>query len=55
MTFDLKKSEGTSVMTMPSQCEQYGSTVHLFIGTGHNPCKITLMPFTFINNYIVIL
>ena len=40
---------------MPGQREQYGSTVHLFIGTGRNPCKITLMPFTFINNSIVIL
>jgi hypothetical protein len=40
---------------MPSQPEQYGSTVHLFIGTGRNPCKITLMPFTFISNSIVTL
>jgi hypothetical protein len=40
---------------MPSQREQYGSTVHLFIDTGHSLCKITLMPFTFINNSIVIL
>jgi hypothetical protein len=39
----------------PSQHEQYGNTVHLFIGTGRSPCKITLMPFTFINNSIVIL
>jgi hypothetical protein len=37
---------------MPSQREQYGSTVHLFIGTGRSPCKITLMPFTYINNSI---
>jgi hypothetical protein len=40
---------------MPSQREQYENTVHLFIGTGRSPCKITLMPFTFINNSIVIL
>jgi hypothetical protein len=40
---------------MLSQREQYGSTVHLFIGKGHSPCRITFMPFTFINNYIVIL
>jgi hypothetical protein len=39
---------------MPSQREQYGSTVHLFIGTGHSPCKITSMPFTFGSNSIVI-
>jgi hypothetical protein len=40
---------------MPSQREQYGDTVHLFIGTGRSPCKITPMPFTFANNSIVIL
>jgi hypothetical protein len=39
---------------MPSQREQYGGTVHLFIGTGHNSCKITSMPFTFGSNSIVI-
>jgi hypothetical protein len=40
---------------MPSQREQYGSTVHLFLGTGRSPCKITLVPFIFINNSTVIL
>ena len=30
-----------------SQREQYGGTVHLFIGTGHNLREITVMPFTF--------
>jgi hypothetical protein len=25
------------------QREQYGGTVHLFIGTGHNPVRITFM------------
>jgi hypothetical protein len=39
---------------MPSQREQYGSTVHLFIGTGRSPCKVTPMPFTFANDSIVI-
>jgi hypothetical protein len=39
---------------MSSQREQYGSTVHLFIGTGRSPCKITPMPFTFANDSIVI-
>jgi hypothetical protein len=29
------------------QREQYGSTVHLFIGTEHSLCKITFMPFMF--------
>jgi hypothetical protein len=39
---------------MPSQREQYESTVHLFIGTGRSPCKITSRPFVFANNSIVI-
>jgi hypothetical protein len=47
-TFGLKEGKSTSVTQkqMSSQREQYGSTVHLFIGT--------LMPFTFANNSIVI-
>jgi hypothetical protein len=55
-TFGLKESKSTSVTQkqMSSQCEQYGSTVHLFIGTGCSPCKITPMPFTFANNSIMI-
>jgi hypothetical protein len=55
-TFGSKKGKGTSVTQkqMPNQREQYGGTVHLFIGTGPSPCKITLMPFTFANDSIVI-
>jgi hypothetical protein len=55
-TYSLKEGKSTSVTQeqMPSQREQYGGTVHLFIGAGHSPCKITLMPFTFGNNSIVI-
>jgi hypothetical protein len=55
-TFGLKEGKSTSVTQkqMPSQREQYRSTVHLFIGTGRSPCKITPMPFTFANNSIVI-
>jgi hypothetical protein len=30
-----------------SQREQYGGTVHLFIGTGHSLWEIAVMPFTF--------
>jgi hypothetical protein len=40
---------------MPTQREQYRITVHLFIGTGRSPYKITLMPLTFINNSMIIL
>jgi hypothetical protein len=55
-TFSLKRDESTDVTQrrMPNQREQYGGTVHLFIGTGHSPYKITFMPFTFDNNSIVI-
>jgi hypothetical protein len=54
--FRLERSKSTSVTQkqMSSQREQYWSTVHLFIGTGRSPCKITHMPFTFANNFIVI-
>jgi hypothetical protein len=56
MYLQLEGDESTSVTQkrMPNQREQYGSTVHLFIGTGHSPYKITFMPFTFDNNSIVI-
>jgi hypothetical protein len=54
-TFSLKEGKSTSVTQkqMPSQRVQYGNTVHLFIGTGRSPCKITSMPFTSANNFIV--
>jgi hypothetical protein len=55
-TFGSKEGKSTGVIEkqMPSQREQYGSTVHLFIGTGRSPCKIRPMPFTFANDSIVI-
>jgi hypothetical protein len=55
-TFGLKEGKSTSVTQkqMPSPPEPYRSTVHLFIGTGHSPCKITPMPFTFGSNSMVI-
>jgi hypothetical protein len=40
-----KSKRDTRVDT--SQREQYGGTVHLFIGTGRSLCKITFMPFMF--------
>jgi hypothetical protein len=54
-TFGLKEGKSTSVTQkqMPSQREQYGCTVHLFIDTGRSPCKITSMPFTFANDSII--
>jgi hypothetical protein len=55
-TFGSKEGKSTSVTQkqLPNPREQYGDTVHLFIGTGRSPCKITLMPFTFANGSIVI-
>jgi hypothetical protein len=37
-TFGLKEGKSTCVTQkqMPSEREQYGGTVHLFIGTGRN-------------------
>jgi hypothetical protein len=56
MYLQLEGDESTSVTQkrMPNQREQYGGTVHLFIGTGHSPYKITFIPFTFDNNSIVV-
>jgi hypothetical protein len=34
-----------------SQREQYGGTVHLFIGKGHSPNKITFMPLITNHDY----
>jgi hypothetical protein len=55
-TSDLREGKSTSMTQkqMPSQREQYRVTVHLFIGTRRNPCKITPMPFTSANNSIII-
>ena len=56
-TFGLKEGKRVQAWRqskMPGQREQYGGTVHLFIGTGHSPYKIPSMPFTFDSNSIVI-
>jgi hypothetical protein len=43
------KSTSVTQKQMPSQREQYGSTVHLFIDAGRSPRKITFMSITFAN------
>ena len=55
-TFGPAEGKSTSVMRkqMTNSREQYGGTVHIFIGTGYNPYKITYMPFTFGDNSIAI-
>jgi hypothetical protein len=42
------------VQVNTGQREQYGVTVHLFIGTGRSLCKITYMPFMFTINLRII-
>jgi hypothetical protein len=48
-TFGLKEGEKSNcdAQANTSQREQYGGTVHLFIGTGRSLCEITFMPFMF--------
>jgi hypothetical protein len=53
-SFEVYESTGVTQKQMPDQREQYRGTVHLFIGTGHSPYKITFMPFTFDNNSMII-
>jgi hypothetical protein len=45
-TFDLieDKKYKRDARASTSQREQYGGTVHLFIGTGRSLCKIAFMP-----------
>jgi hypothetical protein len=43
--------EGVDVRANTIQHEQYGATVHLFIGTGRSPSKITFMSLTFTYNH----
>jgi hypothetical protein len=44
-----KYKRDARVSTNP--CEQYGGTVHLFIGTGRSLCEFTFIPFTKDYNY----
>jgi hypothetical protein len=47
--FGLREGEKSKrdAQVSTSQREQYGGTVHIFIGTGRSLCKITFMPFMF--------
>jgi hypothetical protein len=47
-TFGLFEGDDTRAITI--QREQYWDTVHLFIGTGHNPSKNTFMTLTSAHN-----
>jgi hypothetical protein len=48
-TFGLFEDVDARAITI--QREQYGATVHLFIGMGRNPSKSTFVSSTFIHNY----
>jgi hypothetical protein len=42
--------EGVDTRAITIQCEQYGGTFHLFIGTGCSPSKNTFMTLAYSNN-----
>jgi hypothetical protein len=43
LRLDRKQKSKSDARANKSQREQYGGTVHLFIGTGRSPVKITFM------------
>ena len=47
LRLDRRQKSKSDARVNTSQREQYGGTVHLFIGTRRNLCKITFMPFMF--------
>jgi hypothetical protein len=47
LRLDRRQKSKRDARANTSQREQYGGTVHLFIGTGRSLCKITFMPFIF--------
>jgi hypothetical protein len=47
LRLDRRQKSRRDVRVDTSQCEQYGVTVHLFIGTRRNLCRITFIPLTF--------
>jgi hypothetical protein len=47
LRLDRRQKSKRDARVNTSQREQYGGTIHLFIGTGRNLCKITFMPFMF--------
>jgi hypothetical protein len=47
LRLDRRQKSKRDAQVNTNQREQYGGTVHLFIGTGRSLCKITFMPFMF--------
>jgi hypothetical protein len=46
LRLDRRQKSKRDARVSTNQCEQYGDTVHLFIGTGRSPVKITFMSST---------
>jgi hypothetical protein len=51
---DRRQKSKRDMRVNTSQREQYGVTVHLFIGTRRNSCRITFMPLTFTIDLVII-
>jgi hypothetical protein len=47
LRLDRRQKYKCDTQASTSQREQFGGTVHLFIGTGHSMCEITFMSFMF--------
>jgi hypothetical protein len=47
LRFDRRQKSKRDARVNTSQREQYGGTIHLFIGTGRSLCNITFMLFMF--------
>jgi hypothetical protein len=45
LRLDRRQKYKRDAQASTSQCEQYGGTVHLFIGTGRSLCGFTFMSF----------
>jgi hypothetical protein len=55
MVWSYHKKYKRDAKASTGQREQFGGTVHLFIGTGRSLWEITFMPFTFIIDLYTIL
>jgi hypothetical protein len=47
LRLDRRQKSKRDARVNASQREQYGGTIHLFIGIGHSLCEITFMSFIF--------
>jgi hypothetical protein len=51
LRLDRKYENKRDAQASINQCEQYGGTVHLFIGIGRSLCEVTFIPFTIDYNH----